>query len=597
MEHLISELKSSDNVKLIDEASTGSNQCNHQNEATNCEDKKNNNESYNRDDGTDVDEEEEDEDEEEDEEEEEEHQHETNNNNKSITTTITTNDVAVSTIAANIENLTSAFKDDTPENKNLREKLKNIVSSLQSLQKVIDTHDLKMYTKLTTTSKVSENDDNKSNSNDKSSNNTAHAVITANFISNIEKLMSTNPQATSSAAAQAASSLKDNRIKNATLELSSCELKKSHDSILSELIETRNEINNARNQKLLKHQQDYHQLTQNSELNSSIIDHLNKLKTITLSTCMSHIEDFKINYKLLANNHELVLDEEGKLAIKNHSNDSLNNIDNNIHTSLTSLASESVYKQIEATTTSEMERVHDQHHQQEQEQQKINKKKNKKKQKQQEKKDESISSTSSASNNRQSVPLIETNTKTVKSKPVVINESNKPVKIETNKKKKIQIKSQQSSLKPSQPSYVSGSNSFSSKLNEDEKEEEVEVEEAKTKGKSHKHSNLSDLDSFSLDSVSSSVTSLVSAATSSNIYERSENDNDEQLENERKKKMFSKADELKIIENINEEDDDGDWIQVKKPTRSNTTIFSKAPNPVVIENIKGNNLVKYASNG
>lgn len=54
------------------------------------------------------------------------------------------NEVAVSAIAANIEILTSAFisKDDSPENLNLKEKLKNIVNSLHTLQRVIDNQEL-----------------------------------------------------------------------------------------------------------------------------------------------------------------------------------------------------------------------------------------------------------------------------------------------------------------------------------------------------------------------------------------------------------------------------------------------------------------------
>lgn len=82
---------------------------------------------------------------------------------------------------------------------------------------------------------------------------------------------------------------------------------------------------------------------------------------------MSHIEDFKINYKLLANNQELVLDEEGKLAIKNQNNNTLSSIDK--------------FKSLSSFTSDKNE--------QPQLQQQQNK--NKKKQKQQEKKDRNTS--------------------------------------------------------------------------------------------------------------------------------------------------------------------------------------------------------------
>ena len=88
--------------------------------------------------------------------------------------------------------------------------------------------------------------------------------------------------------------------------------------------------------------------------------------------------------------------------------------------------------------------------------------------------------------------------------------------------------------------------------------EEEELMPIKLKKSTHKQkqTNLSDLDSFSLESISSSVASLVSTT---------QNSNNEALivEND--------CVERKISEELIEENtlDDGDWIQVKKPSRSN----------------------------
>jgi hypothetical protein len=575
-ENLISELKSDNNNNMNNQKIPDTHKCcniHHHHITNEIEDTNNNNDiesDYEIEDEEEIEDDENDEESDQDEEEEEEDEEDESStvDNITLTSTGTTTEVAVSTIAANIENLTSAFipKDDTPENKNLREKLKNIVSSLQSLQKVIDTQDLKMYTKLST-SKTCDGESNKCLENEDNNNNTAHAIITANFISNIEKLMSNNG---STSGAEGAISLDnsaavyDCRIKNATLELSSCELKKSHDSILSELIETRNEINNARNRKLLKHQQYYQQLTQNNELNPSIIDHLNDLKTITLSTCMSHIEDFKINYKLLANNHELVLDEEGKLAIKNQHNELLSNIDN-VQT-LSTLASETLknYKQIEIQRQSELIEKHEE--EQQQGKNKNNNSNNKTKVvKQVEKKDSSCSSSGSSSNSNKSKSV-----DLVKEPVVVVVE----VKKNVNKKKKASKNSVKvatisqmvvNNEKQHQQKDINAKNAKNTKTAVETvviNSQPIPIIKLPVEQKHIKQNNLSDLDSFSLDSISSSVDSLV-VSTSDGLGELIEND---------VVVVITPNNNNNNQEAMSENDDGGDWIQVKKPARNSSSI-------------------------
>ena len=86
-----------------------------------------------------------------------------------------------------------------------------------------------------------------------------------------------------------------------------------------------------------------------------------------------------------------------------------------------------------------------------------------------------------------------------------------------------------------------------------------------------KTNNLSDLDSFSLDSISSSVNSLITTTSQScnNNSNSYNDDNSEFLENDDKNTVINLVKSVK--EDLSEVDDGGDWIQVKKPARNITS--------------------------